>query len=242
VTRFSSVKAIAFDLDQTLIDFAASRRAGLSAMLDAIEKAGHTIDRTAYLARYRALIGEDDDHYLKTGVWRPTERRLRQLAVEFALPGDGFAERLGEVYLEARYANLRPYPETDAALRAVAPRFPLFLITNGPSAPQHREIDVTGLAPFFRKLFVCDDFGLHKPQEEMFELVRKAAGVKSEEMLIVGDYFEADIEVPAKLGWKTVWVVRDDDERARADPRKADAVVRSVGEVPALLGVAKGQS
>lgn len=234
---FTGVKAIAFDLDQTLIDFAASRRAGLDALLARVAAAGYRVERKAFLARHKQLTVLEDESYLRTGTWNPTEARFRKLCDEFALPADGFAGELTQVYTEARYANLRQYPETEGVLEALRGRLPLFLVTNGPSAHQHREIEVTHVAPYFERLFVCDDFGLRKPDPKIFDMIGQAAGVSPHEMLIVGDFWQADIEVPRKLGWRTAWVVRDDEKRALAEPGRADAVVRDVSEVPRLLGL-----
>jgi HAD superfamily hydrolase (TIGR01549 family) len=237
VNRFASVRAIALDMDNTVIDFAGSRKAALDGVVARIAAAGYTVDRKAFLARHRALTDAEDEAYLKTGAWRPTVERFAMLCREFAVPSDGFAHELTEFYGETRYAHLHEYPETKAALTALKARFPLFLITNGPAAPQHREIEVTGVAPYFVKTFVCEDHGLRKPDPRMFELVRKAAGVANESMMMVGDFWEADIETPRKLGWATAWVVRDDARRKAADRARADAVIRSVGDLPGLLSV-----
>src|SRR6266571_8431558 len=73
VPPFAGVKAIAFDLDETLIDFRASRRAGLDAMLAFVRGAGYAIDRDAFLSTYAALIAADDAHYLFFNVSATTE-------------------------------------------------------------------------------------------------------------------------------------------------------------------------
>jgi len=237
VSRFSRVRAIAFDMDQTLIDFAGSRQAGLEAVLARIEAAGFAVPRERFIESHDAHAVREDDHYHATGTWRPTGERFRDLCIEFALPHDGFADELTATYVRVRYATIRPYPETRAALEALRPRYPLFLVTNGPSSHQHREIEATGLAPHFARLFVVDDYGLRKPDERVFEMVRDAAGVRDDEMLIVGDNPVADIDVPRRRGWATAWVVRDAARRRRADPGRADAVVRSVADVPGLLGL-----
>jgi HAD superfamily hydrolase (TIGR01549 family) len=237
VSRFSAVRAICLDMDNTIIDFAGSRKAALEAVLDKVRAAGHEVDRKAFLARHRALTDAEDQAYLLTGAWRPTVERFATLCREFGMPADGFAHAVTEFYGETRYAHLHPYPETHAALAALQARFPLFLITNGPAGPQHREIEVTGVAPYFVKTFVCEDHGMRKPDPRMFELVRKAAGVPDGSMMMVGDFWEADIETPRKLGWATAWVVREDARRKAADPGRADAVVRSVAELPPLLGL-----
>ena len=227
-------------MDQTIIDFAGSRAVGLDAALAKIAQAGYRVDRREFLARHKALTQAEDQEYVRTGAWTPLPKRYRALCREFGLPHDGFAEELASHYSETRYANLHAYPETDAALTALRGKFPLFLVTNGPSPPQHREIEVTGVARYFAKTFVCEDLGLRKPDPRMFEAVRAAAGVEPHEMMMVGDFWEADIERPRAMGWKTVWVVRDDAARAAADPSKADAVVRSVAELPGLLGMTRG--
>ena len=232
----SGVKAIAFDLDQTLIDFAGSRRAGLDALLARVDAAGYPVDRKAFLSRHNERTRLEDESYLRTGIWSPTVARFHALCEEFDLPADGFAGELTEVYTEARYRNLRKYPETEGVLKTLQGRLPLFLVTNGPSAHQHREIEVTGVAPFFDRVFVCDDFALRKPDPKVFETVRGAARVAPGEMLMVGDFWQADIAVPRRLGWRTVWVVRDEKARAEADQGRADAVVRSVADILPLLG------
>lgn len=235
---FSRVRAIAFDMDQTLIDFEASRLAGIEAALARIHGAGLQVDRDRFIESHQSLARAEDERYHLTGKWAPTAERFRELCIQYAMPHDGFAEELAEAYVDARYASLHQYPETRAALEALQPRYPLFLVTNGPSSHQHREIEVTGLSPYFRKVFVVDDFGMRKPQEPVFDMIRDAAGVRDDEMLIVGDNPLADIDVPRKRGWATVWVVRDDMHRARrAFPGRADAVVRTVAEVPPLLGM-----
>jgi putative hydrolase of the HAD superfamily len=226
-------------MDQTIIDFAGSRAAGLEAVLGRAAAAGYPLDRREFLRRHRALTDAEDAAYLKTGAWTPLPLRYRELCRSFGMPHDGFAEELASLYTETRYASLRQYPETHEALTALKARFPLFLVTNGPSPPQHREIKVTNVAPYFVKTFVCEDLGLRKPDPRMFESVRQAAGVPAEAMVMVGDFWEADIETPRKLGWRTVWVIRDDEQRAAADPSKADAVVRSVGDLPDLLAPAR---
>ena len=236
VSPFAGVRAIAFDLDQTLIDFAASRVAGLLATLARLEGDGHRVPRDAFLKRHAELASQEDDRYLAAGTWRPTEERFRILCEEFSLPADGYAGELARVYVEARYANLRQFPESASVLGRLKGRFPLFLVTNGPSDHQHREIEVTGVAPYFNRIFVCDDFGLRKPDPRVFEMIRSEAGVASREMLIVGDNPEADIDEPRRLGWRTAWIVRDPIARSRAPTKRADVIIGSIAEVPALLG------
>ena len=234
--RFDKVRAIALDMDQTIIDFSGSRAAALDAVVARANAEGYRVDRTAFLSRHKQLTDEEDWTYVKTGAWRPSVERFRILCKEFGMPYDGYAEAVTEFYNESRFAALKQYPETPEALTWLKGRYPLFLVTNGPPAPQNREIQVTNVAPYFQRTFVCEEHGLRKPDPRMFELVRAAAGVAPSEMMMVGDFWEADIDTPRKLGWSTVWVVREDDRRARADASKADAVVRSVGELPALLG------
>ncbi len=234
---FSRVKAIAFDMDETLIDFGTSRRAGLDAVMARVRAAGFDIPRQQFLDSHDTHARSEESSYLATGSWRPTAERFRDLCVQYDMPHDGFAKALADAYFQARFANLHPYPETRAVLERLRPLYPLFLVTNGPAANQHREMDVTGVAPFFRQTFVCDDYGMRKPDRRIFEMLRSAADVPDENMLIVGDNVVADIEMPRELGWATVWVIRDDGRRAQADPTRADAIVRSVAEVPGLLGL-----
>lgn len=234
---FLGVKAIAFDMDQTLIDFETSREAGLEAVFAEIRRAGFEVPQQRFLDSHGAHARHEETQYLASGKWRPTAERFRDLCIEYDMPHDGFAEALAGAYFDARFRNLRQYPETRGVLELLRPIYPLILVTNGPAKNQHQEMEVTGVAPYFRQTFVCDDYGMRKPDRRIFEMLQEAADVPHENMLIVGDNVVADIEVPRRLGWSTVWVVRDDEARAKADRARADAVVRSVAEVPGLLGL-----
>ena len=226
-------------MDQTLIDFAASRREGLNAVLRTLEQRGHGVDRRQFLQRHDELATIEDDRYLSEGKWNPTQARFQTLCAEFGLPQDGFAKQVTDTYVEARYANLRQYPEAHDALEALRASFPLYLVTNGPADSQHREIRVTGMAPYFKRMFVCEDFGIRKPDRAVFAMIRQEAGVADHEMLMVGDNPEADIGTPRSMGWATVWVVRDDERRRLENSPRADAAVRSVAEVLPLLRAAR---
>src|SRR6267378_3385444 len=91
VKPFEGLRALVFDMDQTLIDFAASRVAGLGAAYEMLTKRGYGVPRAAFLRRHSELASQEDAAYLAAGTWRPTQERFRILCEEFSLPSDGLA-------------------------------------------------------------------------------------------------------------------------------------------------------
>lgn len=82
----------------------------------------------------------------------------------------------------------------------------LGLITNGSGDFQRRKLRRYSLEPLFEVIFVEGEFGVGKPHPSIFRAALDKMGIQPEQVLMVGDNFEADILGASTVGIDGVWV------------------------------------
>ncbi len=97
-------------------------------------------------------------------------------------------------------------------------------------------VDKAGVRPYFEYIMSSAVFGRRKPDPAIFRDALAHFGVKPERAVMVGDNYEADIEGAHAAGMQGIWITRRVAE-PRPDPStvKAEAVVATLSEIPALL-------
>ena len=58
----------------------------------------------------------------------------------------------------------------------------------------------------FDEMIVTGDYGIHKPDRKIFDIMRERLGLSPEEMVYVGDNPVNDIKGARDAGWKTIWM------------------------------------
>jgi len=94
-------------------------------------------------------------------------------------------------------------------------------------------LDRAGLLPLFQVLTFSDECGIRKPAPAIFRRTLAALGVPPEDAVHVGDDPILDVEGARDAGMRVIQATLDG--RATA-PVKPDAVIRHLGELPAVLG------
>jgi putative hydrolase of the HAD superfamily len=113
----------------------------------------------------------------------------------------------------------------------------LALVTNGATRPQRAKIERFELESWFDHIQVEGEFGLGKPEPEVYRHVAASLEVRPEGCLMVGDNFRCDVLGSLAVGMHAAWI---DVEGVGTPPReapRAHATVRSLVELAELLGV-----
>jgi FMN phosphatase YigB (HAD superfamily) len=223
----SCLQLVLFDLDGTLLRAdetftpAGYARLGLEAeaVLDADRYDDGVLEAAAVL-RARLDVEPDDEHVFSTTVARamgadePTARRVAAAAAAAWRDPARFT----------LFDDVRP------ALEAVDRAG----LTIGFVSNTHRHLE-TFLAPFA----LPHDFALsslehgrYKPCPTIFQAACVRAGAEVEEAVMVGDSLADDVDGAAACGMRAILVDRA-GRHSEADVER----VRSLGEVPALLGI-----
>jgi HAD superfamily hydrolase (TIGR01549 family) len=248
------IKAVLFDLDETLIlDEAVSLHAfrivALSVTRDAIQaqKLAQAAEQhakrlwqslpTAAL-EYATRIG----HSALEGLWavyNPSlefEALLEEHIHEYrfqtwtaALMDCGLKAdaRVLEKLWQALRSRYPLYPDADELLVNLKQKYKLGIVTNGVAGLQRKKWHGCGLETWFEAVAISGELGIGKPNPGIFELIASELNVPLESCVMVGDNSDRDVQGGINAGLKTVWVDRG------FKPRTASATL----EVKALLEI-----
>jgi putative hydrolase of the HAD superfamily len=239
--RLSSVKAIYFDLDDTLLGYWNASKAGLRRAFELFPVDGKSTDEmiTAWGAVFKkfssGLKGNDRlyQSYLTSGEETRTiqmDETLKWVGVQ----DDLHAKQLSQAYMDQRDSHLRLFDDSIEVLEILKPRFPLGLITNGPADIQNQEIDTVGIRSYFSNIFIEGEMRIGKPYKEVFDRAADAVGCKPEQLLMIGNSFGHDIKPAMEYGWATVWTRRDSDVPPSSDSGLPEPIPTS-GPMPTLI-------
>jgi 2-haloacid dehalogenase len=198
----NSYKTLFFDVDDTLLDFAAAEDEALRLLL-----ADQGIPFTPETkAQYKTI-----NH----GLWKSFEEgkidRDEVVNTRFALFFKELGHEVDGRLLEQKY---RSYLEEGHQLvqgaleliTALQPRYDLYIVTNGVSKTQEKRLRQSGLHPLFKEIFVSEDTGYQKPMKEFFDHVfARVPDFAVEQGLIIGDSLTADIKGGQLAGLDTCW-------------------------------------
>ncbi len=215
------IKAVVFDLDHTLFD----RHGTLRSLVPSLRK---EFDVNSELSD--EAIGDlwcyADDNFVYFG-WENIWGYLKENNVFNVAPS--FEDYRSFIY---KYFAITAVPFSDTKpmlqkLRTLG--YKTGLITNGNHALQYSKIDMLSLRACFDEIIVTGDYEIHKPDKEIFDIMREKFVFSPAEMVYVGDNPINDIKGARGAGWKTVWMNSTgywDEAIARADRE-----VKAVGEV-----------
>lgn len=245
----SAIRAIYFDLDDTLCGYWDASKKGLREAFAEHLLPGRTVEEMfeAWATAFREFAPSLKhtgwyEGYLKKSETTRTEQMRRTLAVLEAMDED-HAGRLSEAYMRRRDANLTLFPDAISVLSDLKARFPLGLITNGPADTQRQEIATLGIERFLDHVFIEGEMGEGKPNPAVFQRATDAMGVQPHEILMVGNSFGHDVTPALAAGWRAIWIRRPSDvspsakgpEQIPEGTRLPDAIVGSLSEVLELI-------
>ncbi|MDO6525593.1 HAD family hydrolase [Motilimonas sp. 1_MG-2023] len=178
-----------FDLDNTLIDRDSAFQQCLTELFTTL---GITLDES----QWQGMLQQDN-----------SGRTPRAEFCQYLM--DTFPDLPQQYEQLWRYFEMLPqYIQPDSSLQSLlaslGQRHSLHLLTNGSSLMQREKIAQAQLAPYFSKIFVSAEVGLHKPDPEVFR--QCMAGFHARDCVMIGDDFARDMIPAKKLGMKTVWV------------------------------------
>ena len=208
--KITGVKAISFDGDGTLWDFDKSMRNALSMVLKELEEidpeAAGMLDIDKMIAIRDRVAGE-----MQPGITDPLAIRLnafRQTLIDTGRPSITLAAHLNRVYLRHRQKN--PYVFNDAlpTLDILKEKYKIGLLSNGNTYPGQ-----CGLDNAFSFIVLSQDYGVKKPDAEIFRIALEKSGCSKDEMLHVGDSLEEDVIGASKAGIKCIWLNRSQAKR-----------------------------
>lgn len=198
------IKAVLWDLDNTVLNFTAAERASLR--------------RALKVLGYGECSDGMLEEYARVNIrhWEALERGEKTQAQVLA---DRFREFLGMYGFdpsgaEALNAEYEPHiPDTIVfipgaleTLKQLKGKVIQCCATNGAASVQRRRLRESGLGEIFDHVFISEEMGAKKPDREYFDMVlAELKDIKREEILMVGDSLTSDMRGAANAGIKKCW-------------------------------------
>ena len=213
-----AVKAILWDVDGTLLDFAAAEKAAIQKLFGEFGL-GECTD--GMVARYSAI----NDAY-----WKRLERgEITKAEVLVGRYRDFFSEigvepSLAETF-NARYQialgdTVVCRDDSLNLVKSLHGRVKQYVVSNGTVVAQTRKLERSGLGRWMDGIFLSEQLGAEKPSPRFFEQVFAALpDIPKEDMLIVGDSLTSDMQGGLAAGVPTCWY------NPQSLPRPADMAI-----------------
>ncbi|MGN1415450.1 MAG: HAD family hydrolase [Oscillospiraceae bacterium] len=212
-----NIKAVIFDLDNTLADrkYSYSKHA---------EACGSLFLRDISLldSFCSRLIELDNNGYAdKKNVYKT-------IYEEFPLTGT--PDEMSAKWNENAEIFTHCEPFAEDILIYLQDKYALALLTNGYSLTQNIKLDRTGLRKYFAAVVISEDTGTMKPDPEIFRMTCHKIGASENECVYVGDHFENDIKGALSAGMSAVLY-----DRYGTSEENYPYTIRSLNELKDLL-------
>lgn len=234
------IKAVLFDIDNTLLDFDAYVK---DAMKDGFDFFG--------LGRYNESMYEIFEK-INSGMWKKLEKgeitfeelqRDRWNNVFLAL-GISFDGLTFEKHFRKFLFNSGIKVEgAEDIVEYLKDKYVLCVASNGPYEQQINRLKVAGLHRYFSGFFISEKIGASKPSEAFFSycleeinrerIMEGESEVLPSEVMMIGDSFTSDIAGAVNFGMKTCYFDRNGKGNTSGLP--IDHIVKKLEDIKSFL-------
>ena len=259
-----AIKAVIFDLDDTLIVDEAITKEAMRATASLASK-HHGIDQAVFLsdvARLGKALWESSSSYnycLEIGIidheclWgtfpgeKPETAILRDWALSYRVAlfdavlraqeifDEDAADALAQTFASSRRRLQRLMPDAKETLTRLQRTCRIALLTNGDSGLQREKIAAFGLEKLFDAVAVSGEYGVGKPRPAIFHFLLSELGLDPSEAAMVGNSLERDIAGAKNAGLAASIWLRVSGSEEYADVTP-DHTITGLHELPALIG------
>jgi len=192
------IKAVIFDLDNTLLDFMTMKKEAVMNALSSMKEAGLDIDVDN---SYKEIM----DIYEVNG-WENQLVFDKFLKNKLGYIDNKYLAAGIVAYRRAKEANLKAYPNVEKTLNHLLENnIKLAIVSDAPSREAWMRIYYLGLHSFFETVITFDESGERKPSPTPFKLALGRLNLSKDEVLMVGDWPERDMVGASSVGIKTIF-------------------------------------
>jgi putative hydrolase of the HAD superfamily len=190
------IKAVIFDMDNTLFDFVEAKIKACKAVVE-----------------YLGLKDENEllRYFLRFRHGFESKKNIADYLKDKEIYSDELYEDCCRIYDEVKIDNVKVYKGIFDVLEGLKKAgFKLAVVTDAENGDAMHRLHKTGLVDYFDVIISADMTGKRKPDPDSIALALEKLDVKPEEAVIVGDSLRRDIEAGKKLGMLTVYAAYGD--------------------------------
>jgi HAD superfamily hydrolase (TIGR02253 family) len=192
------LKAVIFDLDNTLVDFMLMKKQSIDAAINAMRDAGLKLSTDEIRKRIDQIYNERGIEFQNVF----DELLYREFSkIDHKILSAGVI-----AYRRAREAALVPYPHvTMTLIELLKMQLKLGVVSDAPGKEAWLRLCYLNFHHLFDAVVTFDDTGMRKPNPEPFRKILELLQIEPGEALMVGDWAERDVLGAAQVGMKTVF-------------------------------------
>ena len=192
----AKIKAVIFDLDNTLIDFWGAKTASIDAAINAMIAAGLKIEKKKAKNILFELYKQYGIEYLP--IFQKFLLKTKG-KIDMRILSAGIV-----AYRNIQASYHKPYNGSEKTIKALKKKgYKLGVISDAPSLKAWIRLTEIGLADYFDVVVAYDDTKTTKPSKKPFLLALKKLKLNPENVLYVGDNPSRDIKGAKQLGMRT---------------------------------------
>jgi putative hydrolase of the HAD superfamily len=220
------IKAVVFDLDNTLMDFMKMKKRAIEEAIPAMVDAG--LEITPEMAN--KLI---DEIYKERGIeyQQVFDDFLNKVLkkVDYKILSAGIV-----AYRRAREASLIAYPKVYSTLyKLLKMGIKMGILSDAPVKEAWLRLAYLNFHQIVDTVVTFDDTGVRKPDPAPFRLLLQKLEVSANEAIMVGDWVERDIIGASQVGMKTAFARYGDTFNTQS--HNADYELNDISELIAII-------
>ncbi|MBK3543257.1 HAD family hydrolase [Streptomyces rubiginosohelvolus] len=224
------IRAVLWDIDDTIFDYAGADRTGmrqhlgLAGLPGAYASVDEALDAwKAITVRHWARVAAGETDFL--GQRRDRVREFLSRAMTDAEADDWFAGHV--THYEAAWAL---FPDVLPVLDRLVPAYRHAILSNSSTDHQHRKLTALGVRDRFEVMVCAVELGISKPEAGAFHAACEALALEPHEVAYVGDEPDIDASGAVAAGLTGIWL----DRRGRGG--RSDLVrITGLDQLPGLL-------
>ena len=220
------IKAVIFDIDNTLTDFMKMKRTAVDAAVEGMMDAGLPGAKDD-------LVKEVFDVYWKEGI---EDQKIFDKILKAKLGRIDYKILAGGIlaYRRSKNGTMTLYPRVNQTLiELMQLGIKRTVISDAPKMEVWLRIVSLGLHHYFDDIITSEDFGVKKPDPKPYRRALEVLGTKPDETLMVGDWPDRDIKGAKGVGMRTAWAKYGDTFGTKDSD--ADFVLNDIYEVVGIV-------
>ena len=192
------IRAIIFDLDNTLTDFMKMKRAAIDAAVDGMIDAGLVLTRQEASEKIYRVYDREGIEYQQV-----FDRFLQEELgrVDYKILTGGVV-----AYRRARDSYLVLYPHVNLTLMELAKRgLRLAVVSDAPRFQAWLRLSQLQLQHFFDPVIAFEETGERKPSPKPFQRALELLAIAPDEAIMIGDWPERDVIGAKHVGIRTAF-------------------------------------
>lgn len=229
------LKAIFFDIDDTLFSTTAFAEKARRNAIEAMIRAGLRVDPDDAMQELKEIIGEFSSNHNQH-----FDKLLQRLPARMSAGINPVILVASAVmgYHRTKYTDLKPFPEIEKLLVALNAQ-PLILgvITDGLAIKQAGKLLWLDLYQYFhpQAIFISDQIGISKPNKKLFAKACAKTGIKPAKTMYLGNDPIQDVDAANAAGMTSVLVRRKGIQVRPKGATQPDYEIKDLTELAAIL-------